>query len=172
MKKTVALITVLCMVCFVGSAFAQEDFTGGPAAGKKELALSGSINMGDDTTYSAYGHYGVFRTKEQQLGLSGLFFAGDNDTSVMLGGFFKYYFVGDVPKQQVPYVGLEISKWISGDVTDTLDEMYYGGSLGWKNFIDENTSFFIEYKYQDYSDDEVQTDPQENIFFGFSRFFD
>ena len=148
MKKLTSFTILLTLVFAIGVVFAQMP----DLAGKKELGLSGSFNVGSDNAMiNTQVFMGYFINNVLQIGptFGGTFnYSDDADDSynANAGAFIRYHFPTE--SKAVPFIGGSGGGYFTkfGDTTDTIGMA--SGTGGVKFFISENTSFFIQYDYQ------------------------
>jgi len=157
MKKLLSGILLLAVILSCALSFAKVK------QGNQEVAVSGSVTQIDGYTYSGRhinagtqfnlgGSYGTFLTDALEFGVStnGDLSMNSNAGSSQLtgGGFLKYHFFTET--DIVPYVGGQLgatrtATYQPNERTLRSTKLSYGGMIGVKWFVKENTSFFIEY---------------------------
>jgi hypothetical protein len=158
MKRSLTLSVVVALVfATIASAAVKE--------GDTEISFSGTwtqTNMTNeagggsaDSTLAVFS-LGKFVTNELELSVTSLGMwsssSGGNDSSTYgIGGSAKYHFM--TQSTAVPYIGLQGLYATNRANGDTSDGIVWGPLAGFKFFVSESTSLFIEYQYQIYGGD-------------------
>lgn len=150
------LLAALAAVLFTSPAWAKTREGDKEVAAYASVATTSASAEGqsvDITTVTLYGSFGVFTTKQLQLGAAILQQTVSTETedsgAQFLEGFVKYHFNPDT--DTVPYVGAVLGTvtFYSGD--ESASGMTWGAMAGVKFFMSEDLSVNAEYNIRNFT---------------------
>ena len=165
-----SIFALLVIVLAAAPAFAQQEQGDKSFSGYGSLTFAKAGLSGTYATGVIGATLGVFATKQTELGGStALFFTsgggGGTDVFGTVGAYGRQYFLQDRTR---PYVGLQVLKPVASGASGFLAQ----ASLGVRQYINRNGSFFIEANYgMSHAEGETIWQDYPGLVFGFAVVF-